>query len=540
MSLHPGVTPPVNDRQRALRVFSEETTQPPVCDLAAHPGWRRLCRAYFEATGLLLRFIPGEQPTSPEDIPVFAVGDSANGEHEGGKIPRRPLGYLRLDVTEKSRRRYPPEENPARELAESLAGILGEFLNTRMALWEREAELAAGIPLVPHPEEQEHLAHRLQEVLRSTTAAVGCQSAALYVLDEATSHLKLRATWGLPLNRLLAPPRLLKESLADLEAMLGHAVALENATQISRWRCPESCEAAVCLPVSTPTTILGTLWVFAEKERSFSEKEIDILEVSAGRIAAELEREMALQTALQAVDMRRQWEAGQKLVRSQLPAVSPLLDRWELAGWLENDRLGGAFFDWCCCRDGRVHFAFGQMPDDSLRSALVLSSVRSAWRSHAQYQKDLARLMEQLNLTVWTGSAGDQAATLLCGTIDPAGTTVRTSTAGTVYAVLLSAKRHRMVPAGGALLGVDPESKFVAQRWLTQENSLLVIVSDAVREARDADQRPLWETQILPMLSSHLHLPAKTLVQNIQRMIEEHPSPRKNVAGVLIVKRRSQ
>jgi len=519
---------------RSLRIVAEEFTPPPSADVSTVAGWRQFCRSFLEATGCLLRFIPGGEPTSPQDVPVVAP------QADGGQPERnrRPFGHLRIDPTDRVREKLSPA-HPAVEMARSVAGILGEILATRTALWEREAELAAAIPLIPHPEETQHLARRLEEVLRAAATAVGAQAAAVYMLDESTTYLKVRAVWGMSVNRLLAPPRKLKESLADLEAMLGHAVALETAAQIAHWRPPEPCASAVCLPISTPTTILGTLWVFAQEERTFTERDIDLLEVTAGRVAAELEREAALQTALQAAHLRRQIETAQRLLRSQLPVISPLVEGWEFAGWLETDRLGGAFYDWCCGRDGRIHFAMGEMPDDSVRNTLVLTSVRSAWRSLCQYAKDPGKLVEQLNLTLWTGSAGDQAAAIFCGLIDPRGSSLRMASAGTIHAVLITPKRHRVVPPSGALLGVDPESGYTPHRWSVPEGSVLVVATAAVRQAKDVQQRPLWETQLLPMISSHLHLPVKTLIENAQGILEERTSTDQGMAGILMIKRRS-
>ncbi|MGB9689445.1 PP2C family protein-serine/threonine phosphatase [Thermogutta sp.] len=519
---------------RSLRIVTEEFTPPPSADVSTIAGWRQFCRSFLEATGCLLRFIPGVEPTSPQDVPVVAPqAEGAQPEHNC-----RPFGHLRIDPTDRAREKLSPA-HPAVEIARSVAGMLGEILAIRTALWEREAELAAGIPLIPHPEEAQHLARRLEEVLRAAATAVGAQGAAVYLLDASTSYLKVRAVWGLPLTRLLAPPRMLKESLADLEAMLGHAVALETAAQIAHWRPPEPCASAVCLPISTPTIILGTLWVFAQEERSFSERDIDLLEVTAGRVAAELEREAALQTALQAAHLQRQLETAQRLLRSQLPVISPLVDGWELAGWLETDRPGGAFYDWCCGRDGRIHFAMGEMPDDSLRNTLVMTSVRSAWRALCQYAKDPGKLVEQLNLTLWTGSAGDQAAAIFCGLIDPRGSNLRMASAGAIHGVLITPKRHRVVPSSGALLGIDPESGYTPHRWMVPEGSILVVATTAARQATDAQHRPLWETQLLPMISSHLHLPVKTLIENAQGILEERTSVDQGTVGILMIKRRN-
>ena len=47
-------------------------------------------------------------------------------------------------------------------------------------------------------EDGEHLAHRLAAILKGGADAVGCQSAGLYLLDETTTTLKLRAAHNLP------------------------------------------------------------------------------------------------------------------------------------------------------------------------------------------------------------------------------------------------------------------------------------------------------------------------------------------------------
>ena len=60
------------------------------------------------------------------------------------------------------------------------------------------------------------------------------------------------------------------------------------------WHVPEPCGAAVCVPISTPTMILGTLWFYADDARDFDDHETNLAEIVAGRIATELERDMLI------------------------------------------------------------------------------------------------------------------------------------------------------------------------------------------------------------------------------------------------------
>ena len=158
-------------------------------------------------------------------------------------------------------------------------------------------------------------------------------AAALYLLDEGTTELKLRSCWGLPFDRLTASARPLQGAMADLEAMLGHAVVLNDVETRRVWNVPEDFPAAVCVPVSTPTTLLGTLWVFGNERRDFNDRQTNILEVVAGRLASDLEREMLMRCGCDGAELKKQLAAIERVQRNGLPTIAPMLDGWDVAGW---------------------------------------------------------------------------------------------------------------------------------------------------------------------------------------------------------------
>jgi hypothetical protein len=147
--------------------------------------------------------------------------------------------------------------------------LLDQLHQTETALWRREAELAAGVPVSQRPNESSHLSDRLTAILRSATQFIGGVAAGLYMLDEGTVSLELRGAWRLPAERLLESARPLRGATADLEALVGHAVLLKDARLVPDWKIPEDFPAAICVPVSSPTTPLGTLWIFCAETRDF-------------------------------------------------------------------------------------------------------------------------------------------------------------------------------------------------------------------------------------------------------------------------------
>lgn len=302
---------------------------------------------------------------------------------------------------------------PVRTLALGVGGLLAEIVQLRRALWQREAELAAGVPVMVPAQEEQRLAQRLTAVLQGGAQAVGCQAAALYLLDEATTSLKLRAAWGLPPTRLVDPPRPLKGAMADLEALAGHAVVLEDTSLLAHWRCPEAYPAAACVPVSTATVPLGTLWVFCDRVREFSAQETNLLEIVAGRISSDLEREMLLVEAAKAKLRQQQQAAAARWLAQRRPTVPPCIDDYQIAGSAPCEELHGAFYDWFGLPDGSLLVVAGHVPGQGLEAALAATAIQTALRAHADRTADLNELLAATSATLRAASPGEEGSSLV-------------------------------------------------------------------------------------------------------------------------------
>ena len=244
-----------------LKLYTERSPKverPPIEAIGSLHG---ILRAFQDITGWSLRYVAGAEPkVGAESKPASERTWTAPITPGEGSPP----GHLRLEPLDSASvagaARTAMGFETARALASAIAGMLEELQKTRHVLWQREAELAAGVPLVPLSDEESHLAEKLQTTLRGAAEAVDCQAAALYLIDEGTTELKMRSCWGLPFERLMAPARAMKGELADLEALLGHAVVMENTAMMPGWKSPEDFASAVCVPVASGTMLLGTLW----------------------------------------------------------------------------------------------------------------------------------------------------------------------------------------------------------------------------------------------------------------------------------------
>ena len=517
---------------KKLKIFrgeSTETTFPEIACIGSLPG---ILRAYQRTTGRPIRYV-ADPKAGPPGGSIWSIPVDPGF---GG-----PQGHLRVErfVPEAEAKTPIDAEAASRELASAVADMLAELLRTQHELWRREADLAAGVPVVPHAEEEQHLAARLQAVLRGGAKAVECHAGALYLLDEATTELKLRSSWGLPRERLTDRPRQLKGCLADLEAMLGHAVVLEDTDILKQWNAPENFPSAVCVPVSSPTTILGTLWFFSNDRRDFTDTQANIVEVVAGRLAADLEREMLMREGVQGAKLKQQMAAAQRMQRNQLPTISPLLDGWDIAGSTEQSQaVGGDFFDWFTLPDGLVAVAVADVMDRGPEAAMAASAVKAAMRSHGQYNRNADRLLSQVNMTLWTGSAGDQFASMFCGLVETETGLVRYASAGRPAMIRIRPDGWQSISNNYPPLGESPETNYREESCPLEPGEAMVIFTDGFRDAMDPNGKRLGEIGLAESLITQLNLPAKELVTVAKNQLEKHAaSTVDDDRTVLIIKR---
>ncbi|MGL4942990.1 MAG: GAF domain-containing protein [Thermoguttaceae bacterium] len=180
---------------------------------------------------------------------------------------------------------------------DSFASLLADLYNYAEKLREAQGQLALPSRLPTISTAEQRLSGMIQQQLETAVRLVGASAGAIYILQSTERLLVLRGSVGLPTERLLDPPRPLYDAAADLEAMLGYAVIINEDYLQETWQSPEPFPTAVCVPVSSSTSILGTAWFYFDRTIDVTDHQTDILEMSVGRIASEIERVAAIKAA---------------------------------------------------------------------------------------------------------------------------------------------------------------------------------------------------------------------------------------------------
>jgi serine phosphatase RsbU (regulator of sigma subunit) len=496
--------------------------------LANFAGLEQLTDAFLRTTGWSLQFQPGKAaPAGLTRIWSAPIGGA----------PSAPAGELSIEAN--PARAALVEADDAAAMGTALARLLDELWRTQTALWHREAELAAGVPIVSRADESRQLAERLEAILKAGVDSLGCHAAAMYLLDAQTTTLKLRSLHGLPRARLLDAPRTLDGARADLEALAGHVITLSSAEQVAAWKAPESAAAALCVPISTPTVPLGTLWLFGQMPRDFSDADCNLAEVIAGRLAAELERQMLLIESRTAMRMKRAWRALEEQQQQQSQRVAPCLDGWELAGWAaQGDELGSAFYDWHMHFDGTLVAIASESSSSGLTGALSARVLRSAFRAHAETCQQSHLLLDRCNRTFWSQSAGDQLSAATCIDLNASSGLVGCAWAGQPALLRLAANEHQWLVGPQLAIGMEPESCYARQQVRLQPGDAIVVLGEPIERAIKESVRVDDRLELAAMLWDHRHTSAVELTELVRAFLDSHDiEPASEDRSLLAIKR---
>ncbi len=274
----------------------------------------------------------------------------------------------------------------ATEIADATNALVKQLDSAQRKIRELHAELATHIPVVVKPGDE--ASQHLDQLLRSAADVVGSNRAALYMLDDATTSLNMRAEIGL--GKIDTESRCLENATADLEALVGYAVVVDDSHQQQIWKVPVECAAAICVPVSSLETPLGTLWIFLDQPQDCSSTQINSIEIIAGRIASELQLQAMKRQMLTSKNSSPNDSDRNTLLRRQ-PTIAPPLDHLEVTSLKPQSSDGESIVaDW----------SFNEIGDMILMSATIEGAPHPSASIAAAAQAAFCALRNRVNSSV--------------------------------------------------------------------------------------------------------------------------------------------
>jgi serine phosphatase RsbU (regulator of sigma subunit) len=237
--------------------------------------------------------------------------------------------------------------------------------------------------------------------------------------------------------------------------------------------------------------------MFSDRATEFTPEQTNLVEIIAGRVSAELQREALLTECVSSKQVDRQLVRAAQWQQDHHPNVMPLLDDWRLVGWTsESPMLNSGFFDWFVPSDGSLAITLGHGDGPMIQSALTAATVHSSIRSHAQHVQDARELIRQVNETLWNGSAGGNLASAFFGKIVPETGVLEFCSAGEVGALLVGEKGVTSLADPSLPLASEPDNSYRLRTVQLEPGDHLVLFKPTVIQPGGEDEK-IMDAQML-------------------------------------------
>ncbi|WP_369211588.1 SpoIIE family protein phosphatase [Streptomyces flavofungini] len=264
----------------------------------------------------------------------------------------------------------------------------------------------------------------------------------------------------------------------------------------------------LCVPLMDRDRAFGTVTLLSTGEHTFDGHSVALAEELVRRAA------LAARTArqyTQRVTLSRDLQAG--LLLPDLPRVpgADVATYYHPAG--EGLDIGGDFYDVFPLDDGRWAFMLGDVCGRGALAATTTALVRHTARAVAPLLPDSHSVVRAVNRALLNrpDSHGTGFVTLVFGLLTPTpdGLDVELVRAGHTLPLHLDAHGiARPVKAPGALLGVTADPGVAPQHLRLRPHESLLLYTDGITEARDADGEQFGEERLADALTSAAHQPA--------------------------------
>jgi hypothetical protein len=508
--------------QTYLRVHrgEESDTEDLNANMADGYDLQSLMDAFAEATGWRICM----KESAVEKRSYFSAGITQSDHWSGGSRRMRLVSDATLDgALEIDENELVSSEQAASNLLEHIDRLVQSLRDAEKSIQAQEAQLASTIGLSIRAEESEVLASRMQECLQRAAMQTASDAAAVYLLDDNTSELKLRSTFGLPTQALTQPARPLRGALADLEALMGNAVLIENTALAPEWNCPENFRAALCLPIGSPHAPHGTLWLWSDQIRDFSTLDIEAAKAAADMILADIQRCVLTDEVLRTRELNRSNEAASLLQSARMPTAEPLHRDYQIAGWtFQGATLGGNFHSWTLNRFGEIIAALGDSQVDGAAGAIVASTVQSVVEAIWNVRHDPKQLLRKTNDLLWAIPDGDWRCSLGYFQLDPNSGSGLLGIAGSIQAFIVNARGYRILGTTETFLGEQPDTTFKMESIRLEGGDLLVMASADLLSG--LLHGGFAQTTFLNTIRQMQEEPVQDIVDHLARTLPMNPS----------------
>lgn len=281
----------------------------------------------------------------------------------------------------------------------------------------------------------------------------------------------------------------------------------------------------VVVPLVRQDQVSGILLLSAKVAGfRYSSEDMTFLAILANQIVVAMENAELYRESLEKQRLEEELAVARQIQIGLLPRSLPSIASFDFAAFIEPSRqVGGDYYDFIPVGDDRVGVVIADASGKGVPAALLIARMQAMMQSEVRFGKGIDEMMASVNRFISESTAQDRFATCFYIELDGSSRKARYCNAGHNYPLLVRGDgRVEYLTAGGLLLGAFAEAAYETGVTKMEPGDMLVIYTDGVTEAMDANQIEFGEQRLADDLIKIRSSPAEVVCSKIIKNVKQY------------------
>jgi len=307
-----------------------------------------------------------------------------------------------------------------------------------------------------------------------------------------------------------------------------------------RWE--ESIKSLICVPLMVKSELIGVLTVYNKKSGTeFTEADQRLLGIIAAQSAQVVENARLYEEEKAYALMQQQIRLARQIQIDLLPKIPPVMPGYDIAGVsIPAQEVGGDYFDFLVIDDDRVALCLGDVSGKGLPASLLMANLQATLRGQTFFETSAGECTTRSNQLLYKSTDPEKFATLFYGMRNEKTPEFCFCNAGHENPMLFSdGDDPARLATGGLVLGISNDFPFEEETVTFAKDGVLVIFSDGISEATNAEDDQFGDDRVLELIRAHRHESSSDIINRLVEAVRAHTgnAPQMDDITLIAVKR---
>lgn len=301
--------------------------------------------------------------------------------------------------------------------------------------------------------------------------------------------------------------------------------------------------SVLAVPLGVGERIFGMIYADSPFATSrFTEDHLKVLTTLGSVAAIRVENTRLLEEHLEQERYDRELQLAREIQQRFQPTAPPSVPGYELQGIsFPSYQIGGDYYDFIPCKDGRLVIALGDVSGKGTSAALLMSSLHAAVHAQVASCRPITETVGAVNRYLADNTPANRFVTLFYAELDPLTGALSFINAGHNPPLIAHGSDGTLeqLGAGGLPLGILPDYDYREGRTQLRAGDVLVVYSDGVTETQNPEGDEFGTLRLQDVIVQNLDLTASGIRDKIEASLSAFAqgTPAVDDITLVIVKR---